>query len=89
MFELRDRTKNLKKHSPDRGRRINALIENDKIDASRFKLLRERNEILQRSTEPIKLGYDKLITRPTHQQRLVEFWTTCKFPARLIDQHLG
>jgi len=61
VLELGDRAENLKEHSADRGRRVDALVEHDEVHAARLQQCRERDQVLERASETGELRDDELV----------------------------
>jgi len=56
VFELGDRSEDLKEHPADGGRRVDALVEHDEVHPLGLQLLGQRDQMLERPAEPIELG---------------------------------
>ena len=76
-LEFGDRAEDLKEHPADGSRRVDPLIEDDEVHATRLQLRRERDQVLEGAAEAVELGDDELVAGARRdQQRLVQLWRT-------------
>ena len=58
---------------PDSGGSVDALIEDDQVDAASLKVVGQLDEVLQRTAQPVEFGDHDLIASPVgRMQRLVQ-----------------
>lgn len=77
-----------KKHPPDRGEGVDALIRHHEVHPVLLQLLRQLDQVPQGAAEPVKFGDDDLVALAGEQERLVQLGPADELPARLVGEDL-
>jgi hypothetical protein len=88
VFERGDGVEDLEEHAADGGGGVDALVQDDEVDAALLQLLGQGDEVFQGAAEPVELGEHQLVALAQDEQGLVEFGTAGEFPGRLVDEDL-
>lgn len=86
VFELGDSTKDLEEHSSHSSGGIDALVEDDKIDAFGFQPFRQSDEVFQGPAQPVELGNHDLITGTGRKEGFAEFGSFGEFAGRFVGE---
>ena len=61
VFELGDRSEHLEEHSADGGGGVDALVEDDQVDAAALEVVGQLDEVLRGTAQPVQFGDHELI----------------------------
>jgi hypothetical protein len=84
--ELGDSAEDLEEHAPNRSGGVDALVEHHQVHPGRLQIVRQLDQVLEGTAEPVELGDDQLIPRLQHAQRLVELGTPGELPRRGVSE---
>jgi len=89
MFEFGDRAEDLEEHPAHGSGGVDPLVQHDEVDPAGLQQLREFDQVLERTAEPVELGDDQLVTRAVGGQKgLVQLGASRELARRLVGEDL-